>query len=60
MTMTNKTKTVMLGDFDKRDTEYLSELIADHLAHEGIKPESFAFHIEVEYIESEDNENANR
>ena len=57
--MTSETKTIMLGDFDKRDTEYLSELIADHLAHEGINPESFAFHIEVEYIESKENENVN-
>ena len=56
--MTGETKTIMLSNFDKRDTDYLSELIADNLYHEGIKPESFAFHIDVEYIESEDNENA--
>ena len=56
--MTGETKTIMLSNLDKRDTDYLSELIADHLYHEGIKPESFAFHIDVEYIESEDNENA--
>lgn len=49
-------KTIMLGDFDKRDTEYLSELIADNLAVMGINPESFAFHIEVEYTEETDNE----
>lgn len=49
--MSEETKTIMLGDFDKRDTEYLSRLIAEELAHEGIKPESFAFHIEVEYTE---------
>ena len=30
--MTNEIKTIMLGDFEKRDTDYLSELIADHLA----------------------------
>ena len=52
--MSEEIKTVMLGDFDKRDTEYLSELIADHLADMGINPESFAFHIEVEYTEETD------
>lgn len=54
--MTSETKTIMLGDFDNRDTDYLLELIADHLAYEGIKPESFAFHIEVEYTEETDDD----
>ena len=53
--MTNEIKTIMLGDFDKRDTDYLSELIADHLAALEIKVESFAFHIELEYQELRDN-----
>ena len=50
-----KTKTVMLGDFDKPDTNYLSELILQYLTDMDIEPESFAFHIEVEYTEAETN-----
>jgi hypothetical protein len=47
----SEVKTVMLGDFDKKDTNYLSDLIVEHLTDMGIDPESFAFHIEVEYTE---------
>tara|TARA_R100001460_G_scaffold28919_2_gene57621 strand:- start:973 stop:1137 length:165 start_codon:yes stop_codon:yes gene_type:complete len=47
----SEVKTVMLGDFDKRDTDYLSDLILEHLTDMGIDPESFAFHIEVKYTE---------
>lgn len=51
----SEVKTVMLGDFDKRDTDYLSDLIVEHLTDMGIDPESFTFHIEVEYTEEEPN-----
>lgn len=44
-------KTVMLSDFDTRDTDYLSNLILAHLIDMGIEPVSFGFHIEVEYTE---------
>ncbi len=51
--MSEEIKTIMLGDFDGRDTDYLSDLILEHLTDMGINPESFAFHIEVEYTEEE-------
>ena len=51
-----KTKTIMFGDFDKQTTETLSNIIEWELNEEGIKPSSFAFHIEVEYREDKANE----
>jgi len=48
-----KTKTIMFGDFDKQTTETLSNIIDWELNEEGIEPSSYAFHIEVEYIEEE-------
>tara|TARA_Y100000114_G_C11538274_1_gene221379 strand:- start:116 stop:274 length:159 start_codon:yes stop_codon:yes gene_type:complete len=47
-------KNVMLGDFTKAETNYLSELILEYLTDMEIEVESFAFHIEVEYIEAEE------
>ena len=47
-------KTIMLGDFTKAETNYLSELILEYLTDMGIEAESFAFHIEVEYTEAEE------
>jgi len=44
-------KTIMLGEFDKTDTEMLSDIVYSYLSDEGIDPASFAFHIEVEYTE---------
>ena len=49
----SKTKTIMFGDFDKQTTETLSNIIDWELNEEGIEPSSYAFHIEVEYIEEE-------
>ena len=46
-------KTVMLSDFDNNDTEILSEIIHSYLNELEINPESFAFHIEVEYTTEE-------
>ena len=51
MSIELETKTIMLGDFDRQDTEMLSEIIQAALSDEGIDPASFAFHIEVEYTE---------
>lgn len=48
-------KTIMLGEFDKTDTEMLSEIVYSYLSDKGIDPASFAFHIEVEYTEQERN-----
>jgi len=47
-------KTIMLGEFHKPDVYYLSDLIARELEEMGIEAESFAFHIEVEYMEAEE------
>ena len=52
----SEVKTVMLGDFTKAETNYLSDLILEYLTDMDINPESFAFHIEVEYTEETDNE----
>ena len=52
--MDKELKTIMLGDFTKAETNYLSELIREYLTDMDIEPESFAFHIEVEYIEAEE------
>lgn len=54
--MSEEIKTVVLGDFSKREFDYLNELIADHLADMDINPASFAFHLEVDYTEETDDE----
>ena len=48
-----KTKTIMFGDFDKRTTETLCNIIDWEFSEEGIEPYSYAFHIEVEYTTGE-------
>ena len=53
MVSMSKTKTIMFGDFDKQTTETLSNIIDWELNEEDIKPYSYAFHIEVEYIEED-------
>lgn len=47
-------KTIMLGEFDKADTELLSEIVRAYLLDMDINPTSFAFHIEVEYLEEKE------
>ena len=42
---------ISLGEFDKQSTEYISELVMELLNDQGIFPNSFAFHIEVDYTE---------
>ena len=46
-----KLKNITLGTFTSSDTEYLTNLIVDELAELGIKTSSFAFSIEVDYLE---------
>ena len=49
-------KTVVLGDFSKREFDYLSDLILEHLTDMDINPASFAFHLEVDYTEETDDD----
>lgn len=52
-------KTEMLGDgqWETKDNEYLTDLVGEILYDIGINATSFAFHIEVEYYDGEeDNE----
>ena len=51
--MTNE-KTIKISDFTNQDEDYLSELIMEHLNDKGITFQSFAFSIEVDYIEVND------
>ena len=46
-----KFETISLGEFDKQSTEYISELVMELLNDQGIFPNSFAFHIEVDYTD---------
>jgi hypothetical protein len=46
-------KTIVLNDFDKEASNYLSQLVWDKLAEKGISPTSFTFSIEVDYQEQE-------
>ena len=50
-----KLKNITLGTFTSSDTEYLTNLIVDELAELGIKTSSFAFSIEVDYLEDKEN-----
>jgi hypothetical protein len=49
-------RTILLGEFDKRDTNILTEIINDYLLEMGVKPVSVAFHIEVDVYEEEEDE----
>ena len=46
-----KTETVLIGDdqLSLRDLNAINEMVHDALLDMGIKTESFAWHIEVEY-----------
>jgi hypothetical protein len=50
-----KDKTIKISDFTNQETDYLSELITEKLNEQGITAQSFAFDIEVDYIEEDDN-----
>ena len=47
-------KKIKIEEFDSAATDYLSELIMEHLNDKGITIQSFAFSIEVDYIEVND------
>ena len=47
-------KTIKISDFTNQETDYLSELITEKLNEQGITAQSFAFDIEVDYIEEND------
>ena len=51
----NNDKTIKISDFDSQATDYLSELIMEELNEQGIAAQSFAFSIEVDYIEEDNN-----
>ena len=46
-----ETKTILIGDneLSRQDLDAISEMVHDALREIGIEPESFAWHIEVEY-----------
>jgi hypothetical protein len=48
-------KTALIGDneLSRKDLEAVSEMVHDALRDMGINPASFAWHIEVEYTEEE-------
>ena len=47
-------KTISFGEFDAHANGYLAELVDDLLREKGISPDSFAYTIEVDYTEIED------
>ena len=49
-----KYKTIKISDFDSQTTDYLNELIMEELNEQGIAAQSFAFSIEVDYKEEND------
>ena len=50
------TKQISLGEFDNQASDYLSELVSELLLEKDIYTDSFAFSIEVEYMEREPQE----
>ena len=46
-----KFETISLGEFELKDTYYISKVVMDLLNDQGIFPNSFAFRIEVDYTE---------
>ena len=47
-------KRIIIGEFGKRDTEIISEVVIDYLNELGINPSTFSFYIEVNYSEEEE------
>ena len=45
------TKQISFGEFDNQASDYLAELVYELLSEKGIYTDSFAFSIEVEYME---------
>ena len=50
------TKQISFGEFDNQASDYLAELVYELLSEKGIYTDSFAFSIEVEYMEREPQE----
>ena len=50
----NNYKKISFGELDNQATEYIGELVHEMLVEKGINPSSYAFSIEVEYAEDED------
>ncbi len=50
-----KIKTVLIGDdqLSRRDLDAISEIVHDALRDIGVDPASFAWHIEVDYTETQ-------
>ena len=42
------------GEFDAHANAYIAELVDELLREKGIEPSAFAFSIEVDYMEGED------
>ena len=51
--MIQQTKIISLYDFSRFDQEVLSGLIEEELEEKGIYPSAFAYTIEVEYTEED-------
>jgi hypothetical protein len=51
-----KTKTVLIGDneLSRQDLNAINEMVHDALRDMGVEPASFAWSIEVEYTEEEE------
>ena len=47
---------ISIGDFDSQATDYLSELIFEKLAEDGIAVSSMSFSLEVAYIPEQETE----
>lgn len=44
---------IRFGEFDRDAAQYLTELVAELLADEGIESESFSFAVDVTYATTE-------
>ena len=47
-------KKISFGEFDAHANAYIAELVDELLREQGIEPSAFAFSINVDYMESED------
>ena len=47
-------KKISFGEFDAHANAYIAELVDELLREKGIEPSAFAFSIDVDYMEGED------
>jgi recombinational DNA repair protein (RecF pathway) len=47
-------KKISFGEFDAHANAYIAELVDELLREQDIEPSAFAFSIEVDYMEGED------